>query len=178
MKRFAESKNDSNETERWNLSENKYVSVSKLWNDMKTEYVVIVDFRIYYTRCDPIQPTKWGIAIKHPEWEILNRILTLDDIREAVQITFGDKIKKVIENKATEGCYGCSVTHPSQIQHMSGGCLSDWEDKRDAYLEESFRTLNRRDITEELMERFDTVEKDNVEKMVNAMSLKDIQNIL
>ena len=34
-------------------------------------------------------------------------------------------LRNVIRQKMNDSCYGCEVDHPSQVQHMQGGCLSD-----------------------------------------------------
>jgi hypothetical protein len=40
-----------------------------------------------------------------------------------------------------ENCYGCRIVHPSQKQHMHGGCLMEWEDAVDMYYHESLLNM-------------------------------------
>lgn len=151
--------------------------MSKLWNDCKTSFVVLVDFRVYYTRSHPIQPTRWGISLKYPEWQKLHDLIKKEDLRKIVNQAFGGKVRDLIETKASKDCYGCSVTHPSQKQHMERGCLSEWEDKWEAYFEESFHNVSREEIIEDLVKQHQTLERGLIEDMVNHTPIESIKNI-
>ena len=43
-------------------------------------------------------------------------------------------LRNVIRQKMNDSCYGCEVDHPSQVQHMQGGCLSDLSECVDQHL--------------------------------------------
>lgn len=57
-------------------------------------------------------------------------------------------LQKNINVMAGLRCFGCSVDHPSQTQHMSGGCLADAEEKLDLYYDEVNSTITDMQVKE------------------------------
>ena len=51
-------------------------------------------------------------------------------------------LRREILRLMDENCYGCRVDHPSQSQHMEGGCLMEWEDAVDTYFHRSLLNLS------------------------------------
>lgn len=106
---------------------------------------VIVDFRIFNFHISPELPTKFGIAITIKEWEqFFTQSHKIDDElgnHKQMRDSFKHVLKERILAKAKEHCHGCMTDHPSQKQHMVLGCLSPWEDQRDAFIEECFYTI-------------------------------------
>jgi hypothetical protein len=50
-------------------------------------------------------------------------------------------LRREILQLMEENCYGCCVDHPSQRQHMEGGCLMEWEDAVDMYFHRSLLNM-------------------------------------
>ena len=46
-------------------------------------------------------------------------------------------VTNAIRAKMVENCSRCRIDHPSQLQHMSMGCLSEWEDAVEVYFDEA-----------------------------------------
>ena len=41
-----------------------------------------------------------------------------------------------------ENCPGCTIDHPSQLQHMDSGCLSEWGESVDHYVDDARNKVN------------------------------------
>lgn len=106
---------------------------------------VIVDFRIFNFHISLELPTKFGIAITIKEREqFFSQSHKIDDElgnHKQMRDSFKHVLKERILAKAKEHCHGCMTDHPSHKQHMLLGCLSPWEEQRDAFVEECFYTI-------------------------------------
>lgn len=113
---------------------------------------LIVDFRIFNFHVNPELPTKFGIALNENEWEKFTSCCQTMDEDWTKQDKMKESVKQVLRDMVTsktkEHCHGCITNHPSQKQHMELGCLSSWEEQRDAYIEQCFYTLNPNHVLE------------------------------
>jgi hypothetical protein len=151
-------RNPQNRDQRtWTLGDKKFVDV---YNFGKYD-TPFVDLRHYYMSGAESErkPTRYGIALKATEWNALSRIAghiddvikSLTDPRMKARLAT-DIISKYVATRIAEHaqiqCYGCSVSHPSQVQHMSGGgCLSPWNEVVDTFFDEIFNDLSDQKLT-------------------------------
>ena len=72
-------------------------------------------------------PDRWGYELKMDKSNIqMECHFTPQELCHRVFIVF---VWQYIRKQMKANCYGCSVDHPSQIQHMDvGGCLTDMTD--------------------------------------------------
>jgi hypothetical protein len=56
-------------------------------------------------------------------------------------------LRREILELMSDQCYGCRTDDPSQITHMEGGCLMEWEDAVDMYFHLSLFRLNENSVT-------------------------------
>jgi len=172
---------ENNESVPFVLTDNKYVSVSKLCNDMHTNFQVLVDFRIFYTRTTPISPTKWGIALKHHHWEKLKEIIKEEQLLELMKSVFVIILEDDITTAAMSGSYGCTVTHPSQKQHMDGGCMFIWEDQVDRYIDDCFKNISTDKVVSLFQEKLqqEGLECDvEIEELCSRIQMDDVRNAI
>jgi hypothetical protein len=138
------------EAKTWPLGESKFVDTYNFGRYQTT----LVDLRYYFTERSQRKPTRYGLALKVKEWEILCSIndLVCERIEKLLEKTFSEKLIRDIVTRyiilripqiAHERCHGCQIVHGSQKQHMLGGCLSEWEDVTSLYFDEIYNLIPR-----------------------------------
>jgi hypothetical protein len=68
--------------------------------------------------------------------------------QEKIKDSIKGVLWEMVTSKFKEHCHGCITSHPSQKQHMDLGCLSPWEEQRDAYIEQCFHTVDPNRVIE------------------------------
>ena len=66
---------------------------------------------------------------------IVTREVPLPPLDDIVTLLTTFLIAKAIRAKMAENCNGCKIDHPSQLQHMSDGCLSEWDESVERYFD-------------------------------------------
>ena len=82
------------------------------------------------------------------ELQITTRQIPLPSIVSITEMITTYLVSGDIRRRTISTCYGCSVDHPSQLQHMDNGCMMDWEDAVTQYYEEAFACVTLDDVVE------------------------------
>ena len=65
------------------------------------------------------------------------------EIRDLIHLTYIYILERDIIARAHYNCFGCENESPGQRDHMSNGCLSEWEDMVHLYLTEAVTSFSR-----------------------------------
>ena len=105
--------------------------------------------------------------------------VTGDDNYDLLWIIVLTVIQTIVMAKASTSCYGCEIDHPSQKQHMCGGCLSPLDECTDFYFEDACGSVKAREVLQvyqDVCQELGMVEDPNAFVLfVNMMTRDDLQ---
>jgi hypothetical protein len=74
-------------------------------------------------------------GIPKPSMTLVTQQVKNPTNEEVMKMVYISLLREEIRSVINTNCYGCEFDRPSQIDHMAGGCLQEWESAVDQYTE-------------------------------------------